>query len=231
LDLGANRGDFSRAVQAQVGGEFRLIEANPRLAAGIPSTAAFAVSNRAVGAAGGTVRLNIAANDEASSVLPLPAASQYGATATGFADVEQVALADVLAEQAGPVDVLKLDIEGAETPALSSLSDSGLCSVAQISVEFHCDPSFGYGGTAEVDSFLARCVALGFCVLDFSAPRKIDVLLLNLEVLRPTIAERLAFRLMPGVIWGRTRVAHIQNWRRTTLGLRPRDAIQRRSRG
>jgi FkbM family methyltransferase len=228
LDLGANRGDFSRALMAEFGGDYRLVEANPALVAEIRAQSSFEVSQVAIGTTHGTVRLNIAANDEASSVLELPRASVYDAVLERVVEVEEVPLEHILREQGRRVDVLKLDVEGAETAALWALSDAMLRSVAQISVEFHCDSSFGFGGAEDVDRLLDRCKQSGFVVLDFTAPHKMDVLLLNRRILKPGKKQVWIWRLMPAVIWARQRHADAQKWRRTRLGLRPREVIRRR---
>jgi FkbM family methyltransferase len=230
LDLGANRGDFSRAIDADFGGEFRLVEANPELVAEIRATTSFDVSHRAVGTTYDTVRLNVAANDEASSILALPENSEYDATLKRVVEVQGVPLEALLREQRRPIDVLKLDIEGAEVAALSALSDATLRTVAQIAVEFHCHPSFGFGGSEAVGRLLARCQRNGFVILDFSAPHRMDVLLLNRSILRPSMSELWAWRLTPAVIWVRQRRAALRVWRRSRLGLRPRELLRRRLR-
>ena len=228
LDLGANRGDFSREVEAEFGGEFRLVEANPSLVAKIRATASFQVLHAAVGGTNEAVVFNIAANDEGSSVLALPESSAYNSVRTGTVEVEQVTLEELVLAETRPVDLVKLDIEGAEVAALCGLSSAALGSLAQITVEFHCDPWFGFGGSDEVERLVSRCKRSGFVVLDFSAPRRMDVLLLNRGILKPSAAELWVWHLMPVLIWGRMRRADIQAWRRTKLGIRPRDAIRAR---
>jgi FkbM family methyltransferase len=228
FDLGANRGDFSRSLAAEFGGEFRLVEANPDLVAEIRANTSFTVVHAAVGATHQTVVFNIAANDEGSSVLDLPENSAYNSVRTGTIEVEQIPLEDFLLGEGRPVDLLKLDIEGAEVAALGGLTSATLESVAQITVEFHCDPSFGFGGADAVARFLSRCRRSGFFILDFSAPRKMDVLLLNRAILTPSRPELLLWYLMPGLIWARERRARLHAWRRTTLGIRPRDALRHR---
>lgn len=201
IDLGANHGDFSSAVAARFGGEFLLVEANPALAAELRTTTSFEVLHNAVGTGSRTLSFNVAVNDEASRVEPLPLASHQGALLERRVTVEEIALASVLTATDGDVDVLKLDIEGAELDALEALSDDGLARVAQMTVEFHCHPSFGLGGGDRVAALLRRFRRAGFCALDFSGGTRMDVLFLNTAVLRPSAVGRARWRSQAAVSW------------------------------
>ena len=54
-----------------------------------------------------------------------------------------------------------------------------LAAVGQLTVEFHCDPVFGYGGNEEVEQLLDEFERHGFLALDFHDQRRLDVLLIN----------------------------------------------------
>lgn len=228
LDLGANRGAFARAVSEAFGGDFHLAEPNPALAAELTRTTPFHVAQYAVGAVHSAVRFNIAKNDEASSILDLPAASAYDAVLDSVVNVDQVTLQELVTAHGRVVDVVKLDIEGAEVAALAALTDVALSSIAQITVEFHCHPSFGYGGEEETRDLIERFEANGFVVLDFSPGHKMDVLMLNLSAIKPTGAQAFVLRVMPELLWLRQRRELVRSWRRARLGLRPRDLLTRR---
>ena len=82
------------------------------------------------------------------------------------------------ADETGDIEVLKLDIEGAELAVIDSLSDDLICRIGQITVEFH--DFLGYYSTDEVVARVDRMVALGFRELFWSEVRNTgDVLLVN----------------------------------------------------
>lgn len=184
LDCGANRGEFCRALADRVrAGDFRLVEANPRLASELRE-AGFRVEECAVSDQAGEMTFHIAENDEGSSLRELPKASIMGCVAVDSVPVRTRPLVDLLREAGCPVDLLKVDIEGAETAALSSLSADDLRGVGQITVEFHSAGLFG--GLVDSDSVEATICHLaraGFLVLDFTALRphypRTDVLFVN----------------------------------------------------
>jgi len=178
LDLGANHGDFSRQMSEQFGATCRLVEANPDLSTKLMSE--FEVDNFAVAGERGTVHLNIAANDEGSSILQLPDASPYDCIKVGGVDVPACTLEDALERWgSAPIDIVKMDIEGAEVAVLDSTSESALRRISQIAVEFHSAPEFGFGLTREVEEVLGRMQRMGFLWLDFSGGRRDNVLFLN----------------------------------------------------
>lgn len=182
IDAGANLGLFSRTMMDMFRAECVLIEANPDLASRL-SSGGMKTLPYAVMAEDGPAHINIAANHEGSSVLALPAASNYGCSFVRTTPVEGKSLRSIVRElDTDVIDVLKLDIEGAETEVLLKASAETLSRFKQITIEFHGDPSFGFAGedsrTVEV---LARLRDVGFLVLDFSPShqRWVDVLCIN----------------------------------------------------
>lgn len=181
LDLGANRGEFAREFVRRFGGRGLLVEANPELAAALPHTGAFTSIHAAVTPDEGMVRFHLAANDEGSSWLTLPDRSELGCTHRNTVTVLGRRLDALLAEAKARVDVIKMDIEGAEVAVLKSLDLNALTDVGQMTIEFHCDPIFGFGGANEVEKLLDDLEANGFLCLDFYSQRRLDVLALNLR--------------------------------------------------
>jgi len=201
IDVGANRGDFSNAVASRFGGEFLLVEANPALVAELRMTTGFEVLHNAVGTTSRTLSFNVAVNDEASRVAPLPLVSHEGAVLERRVTVEEIPLASVLTTADGDIDVLKLDIEGAELDVLEALSDDDLARVAQMTVEFHSHPSFGLGGGDRVEALLHRLRRAGFCAFDFSGGTRMDVLFLNTAVVCPSAAVLAGWRGQAAFSW------------------------------
>lgn len=204
LDLGANRGDFAREVKARFGGSGYLVEANPDLAEQLRRDGSFPVIHGAVAATDGTVRFNVAENDEGSSVLDLPKASSYQCTLRRTVEVPSRTLESILAETgARRIDVLKMDIEGAEVDVLDRVPEALLAELGQITIEFHCDPVFGFDLREGVERVIRRLRGLGFLCLDFSHRTRIDVLFINLRLCRVPWLTRAAWMMRedrPGLL-------------------------------
>jgi FkbM family methyltransferase len=185
IDLGANRGEFSKQLRAKYGGTYYLVEANPTLAAGLFKDSDFHVKHCAVASASGLIRFNIAQNDEGSSILDLPKAStKNNCVLVQTVEVESKDLETIIAEiGTRQIDLIKMDIEGAEVGVLWTLSDPTLAMIRQITVEFHIDPIFGFELSADVEDVICSLRSRGFLCLDFSGGTRINVLCLNRRTL------------------------------------------------
>jgi FkbM family methyltransferase len=208
IDAGSNRGEFSQELSALVGGAYSMYEANPDLAAATPTPVGMSITHAAIAAADGMTTLNLARNDEGSSLLPLPEISEYDCVSIGEATVPTVSLDRVLRNTRGTVDLIKMDIEGSEVEALGTVDLADLESrVGQITVEFHSAAIFGFDIEADVSAVIERMRRAGFVVLDFSSDRT-DVLFLNRRLLRLGPRECAAYQLWtergyPVVLWKR----------------------------
>jgi FkbM family methyltransferase len=178
LDLGANHGIFATLLSARYPGRYGGVEANPALIDELRAGAYDWVRHCAVSDAPREVPFRIARNDAASSMLELPNTSIYDAIEVETIAVEGVPLADLLRQAGERVDVLKVDVEGAEVPALASLSPADLARIGQITVEFHSDPTFQFGLTLETDAVIQQLRNSGFVALDFEPGQK-DMLFIN----------------------------------------------------
>src|SRR3954470_14146073 len=133
LDFGANEGAFSQEISTRFGCRCYAVEPNPPLFESIPSGPRTSKHNLAIASAGSRLQMYISSNPEASSIYPL--SEESGATTI---EVEGVSLEGFIAANHIPqVDLLKVDIEGAEIAMFDSASDQTLRSIAQITVEFH----------------------------------------------------------------------------------------------
>jgi FkbM family methyltransferase len=184
VDLGAHKGGFSLALQRKTGCRCYLFEANAQLCKMLPTNEFIRTMHCAVSDHDGFVCFHIAENPEASSVLNLPQTSTIGSTLTKTETVPCRRLGGLLAEVSPfGVDILKVDIEGAEIAALGSLQDADLVKIAQITIEFHSHPMFGFDLARETEGLLQRFRSLGFSMFDFSRSNRRDVLLLNRRLL------------------------------------------------
>lgn len=196
VDAGANLGEFSRKLKALYGGQFFLIEANPSLAAQITQKNEFPVFNKALSSKSGPISFNISKNPTGSSILTLPEKSIWGSVLDHTITVESITLERFLQDNnLSTVDLLKLDIEGAEIDVLHDSPESILKQIRQITVEFHSAPEFGFDLKRRVEETMTRLAACGFIAMDFSAGTRKDVLFLNSAFFNISWIRRLLWRI------------------------------------
>lgn len=195
LDVGANHGEFARELQCRYGCFAVLVEANPRLCLEIERTTQLRVLHAAVAAESGTLSFNISQNDEGSSILALPEVSTLGCVLAETVEVPAKTLAEA-SDFFGldTIDLLKMDIEGAEVEVLQNCPVSLLRRVAQITVEFHCADVFGFGGRDAVEAVIARLRSCGFTPYVFD-PDFTDVLFVNHSAVGTPFWRRALLRL------------------------------------
>jgi len=168
VDLGANHGDFSQAMMEKFKCKVVAVEPVKALYDEIQSNQEiqrYALLNLlpiAVGGTNGTIEINVY-DGRCASVLGAIRAEEGQSTQK----VEMVTLAELRKRTGvGQIDLLKMDIEGAEIDLLNGCSDEELQSVMQMTVEFH---EFLYPEQAEpVARIIARMRVLGFWVMPFS---------------------------------------------------------------
>jgi FkbM family methyltransferase len=196
VDLGANHGEFALEMSRRFGGRYYLVEGNPELQESLRATTPFRVLPYAVAPEDGPVRFNLAKNDEGSSILALPETSVYDCTLARTVEVAGKRLEAILAEVEEPrIDLLKVDIEGAEIEMLTTADAARLRGIGQITVEFHGDSVFGFGLHREVEEAIDRLETLGFVALNFSRPLRTDVLFVNLALHRLSRSRALWWQL------------------------------------
>jgi len=172
VDLGANRGEFSHAILQRFGCRVVAVEPVEKLFQSIERDPRLQLLPVAVGASNQTIAMNVFHGRCASALGPVvsdePSTTQ---------PVEMVTLAELRRRTGvGQIDLLKMDIEGAEIELLEACSDDELQSVMQMTVEFH---EFLYPEQAEaVARIKHRMRGLGFWVLPFSLDNT-NVLFLN----------------------------------------------------
>ena len=159
IDLGANRGEFYRAFSVRFeASRYVAVEANPSLADGLRAIPGVFVLHCAVAGADGTARFKIDENPEASHL-----SEDVG----GTVEVESRTLGSILAEaDVSHVDLLKVDIEGAEFPMLMGASSEVLGKIKQITIEFH--DFCGIGTPEQVRDTVQRLKERGFSGIRFS---------------------------------------------------------------
>jgi FkbM family methyltransferase len=225
VDCGANKGNFSREMSERFGGKYLLVEANPVLFDALRTEGRFPLVHCALAAEDGSIAFNVANNDEGSSILTLPKESVIDCTLRQTVEVPAHRLERVLAD-AGitEIDLLKMDIEGAELQVFDALPEEMLRRIGQMTVEFHCDPLFGFGMAEHTARVIDRLRGLGFLCLDFSGRSRYDVLFINLQKHPIPWARRKKLELkyfMPAWLVGMGRIAPpgMRRFIRKCLGL------------
>jgi len=172
LDLGANRGSFSHGMISKYHCRVFAVEPVSDLRVGIAPSTSLTLLPFAVGGRVGRARMNVFGS-RCASVLQ----GKEGEAPTHNEEVEMLDLRGVLGcVRAERVDLMKVDIEGAEVEMFSAASDADLLRCTQITVEFH---DFVYPEQRrQVESVKRRLRSLGFWVINFSLDNT-DVLFVN----------------------------------------------------
>jgi FkbM family methyltransferase len=171
VDCGANVGRFSLEMIRRFGCVCYAIEAVPDTFSKIPTTANLHRYNYALCATNKSVTMSI---DEETTRSTLKATKEYTVVVQGRQFGEFLAH-----EVAGKtVDLVKMDIEGAEIEVIASLNDDLIKQVGQWTIEFH--DFIGMMSVSDVERCVERIAALGFHALFWSKRRNnADVLLVN----------------------------------------------------
>lgn len=187
FDCGANRGDFSGWAASRFNASVYAFEADPEIAAGFPVGGNIKVFNVAIAGRDGNAILRRARRQCSSTVfnreavdndtLPVPAR-----TLESICEEYDIAR----------INLLKLDIEGAELEVLAEASPEFLASVDQITCEFHdfLDSSH----RPRIRAVLSRMNRAGFFVTTMSFWTYGDVLMLNKGVINCGLSLR--FRIL-----------------------------------
>lgn len=205
IDLGAHDGAFGRDLLDRPGvhgGRVYAVEASPDLAAGLERRGDPRVSvlHGAVGESDGPVTLHPSSNPQANSLYE-PVAAFDRQRVRPPVTVPGYTLESLLKTWSlSQVDVLKVDVEGAEGPLLTVAEDDALRRCRQVTVEFHdFVPALRMGPV--VATLRRRFRALGFTEVVASRPRGDhgDVLFVRADLL--SVPRRWGLALL-GIVLG-----------------------------
>jgi FkbM family methyltransferase len=191
VDFGASQGEFSHGILSKYGCRVFAAEPAPDLYAAIPRHPKLTLLPVAITGKNGSINLNIFEGRCASILGKIDAAEQ-----SRLVVVETVTLCE-FKRRAGVshIDLVKIDIEGAELEVLETASDEDLVGIDQVTIEFH---DYMFPEHREpVRQAKQKLASLGFWVVPLSLDNS-DVLCVNRR-LGVTAAE---------ILWLRTAIKY-----------------------
>ena len=189
VDAGAHKGEFSQTLAERFGCRCYLVEANPDLATQLSQQGFKNVLPAALSAGDGRARFVHRANKESGGIF-----AREGEAGAVTVEVETLSL-PTLSRRIGVerIDLLKLDIEGAEFDLVAKTPDEVLRRIGQITVECH-DFLPEFKGRGLYEALRDRLEVLGFIRCCMSIRTHGDVLFLNQSVARLGPFDRFQLR-------------------------------------
>jgi FkbM family methyltransferase len=204
IDLGMNKGDFATVMRDRYGCSVAGLEANPSLAEANSHLSGILCKNAVIAGSDGFVEFFInPRNSEASKIVAFRSDDTIVMPCVSLSTFFREIAAD-------EVDLLKIDIEGAELDLIEKTDPDDFLRCAQITIEFH---SFVFPDQApRVKNAIAKLSEIGFYHLDFSI-RRTDVLFINNSMIELSAADKsyLVFQKYRGGVKRRIRSLGWQN--------------------
>ena len=175
LDIGGNNGGFARSFLSEFNTKYYLFEPNTELHSVYIHDNRITVVSKAVSSENGLARFFISNNTEGSSFHE--SISEISGTSRVI-EVETIRINDwIKSNLIEHVDLIKMDVEGAELDILDKLEVNDLKCCSQITVEFHekYDPNLLQGTFNTIN----RLSDLGFRTIVFSSDTFENVLFIN----------------------------------------------------
>lgn len=186
VDAGAHKGEFSHLLHKKCGARCILIEANPSLADKLNPPPGGTVIHAALAGTDGEGSFVFRNNQESGSII-----SRNGDDSPPTALIRTISLSTLRKQtELDRLDLLKLDVEGAEFSFFDETPDSVLRDIGQITVEFH-DFIEDFEGRGLYEKSCKRLKALGFLCVNMAFRTHGDVLFLNLNKINISQKEAL----------------------------------------
>ncbi|HEY4194332.1 MAG TPA: FkbM family methyltransferase [Mucilaginibacter sp.] len=199
IDLGANVGNFYTLMHNKYNCTCYAVEASPKLYADLPAIANVKPYHYAIGGHNGEVEFYLSNESEANSVQPA-IASAFGIT--GKITVPMITLEKFLNDQKVqfPLDLLKIDIEGAEVDVINTLPDQMLNKIKQIPIEFH--DFLGVDGEyfIAMHKAIAKLKANNFKIIRLSENDYRAILCINRMLVPLTVNQKIRLSIIHPII-------------------------------
>ena len=177
VDLGMNAGDFTgEMLQRYNKSRIIAVEANPQLASAMPPRTNLHCYNYAIAPENGPVTFGIDLENSTASALNATGDNSQKVVVEGIRFADFIQTARIENEL---IDLLKIDIEGAELELFEQTPSNFFTNIRQICVEFHVflDPK----QLPRVAKIIARMESFGFHCIDFTTNFQ-DVLMVNSRI-------------------------------------------------
>jgi FkbM family methyltransferase len=187
IDCGANKGEFSSYLNEEFNAICYAFEPDPRLFSGLIKKHDINYYELAVGSKDGLVRLNLG-EKHCSSIKYSESDSQ------DYLDVQMVSLEKFCKErEIKVVDLLKVDIEGAELDLFENFSKEFLEKIRQVTIEFH--DHLNKGDIPRIKAIIKKMKKNGFYVLNFSHFTYGDIMMINKNYINLSLKHRISFNV------------------------------------
>lgn len=184
LDLGGHLGQFSKILISQFDCVCYCIEALPSLYNQIPSDIPqLKKFNYAISDSNGILEFAITEGAEGNYIKEIGNNNNKTQEIIDTLQVRSITLSEFLKQQnINRIDLLKIDIEGAEFEVFNSIDNFLLSSIKQITIEFH---DFKFKDLKpQVENIKRRLEDLGFVCIIFSITTNGDVLFVNKNLVK-----------------------------------------------
>ena len=175
LDFGANQGKFAQRITHAFSPQVYLVEPVPELFQKLPIGEKLKKFRCCITGKTGTVRLSMPV-DRCATTYAI-------GTEDNFLEVPSISINDFLdRNNINSIDLLKMDIEGAELDVLRSISRDHLHAIKQMTIEFH---DFLFPETRkDIEAIKIDMRAEGFYVISFSFHTNGDILFVRRGLIR-----------------------------------------------
>lgn len=177
VDLGGNLGEFSRQMNARFGCTCYTVEPMPELYAQLSRGPRLHTFNVAIAGTNQPLEFYTSTNNTAGSLILRPDVPDGKITVQGVTLDEFVRDNNIKR-----IDLLKVDIEGAEVAVFETLSEATLKKIRQITIEFHDFMPEVMSGE-DVARIRTRLENAGFRCLPWKMRSNFDVLFVRRELL------------------------------------------------
>jgi len=158
MDLGACRGDFCKYITARYGCLAYAIEASPELFSGMIESSSIRKYNYAIAGSDGFTTFYQSSLETAGNIMGSKSNS------TGYTVEIETRKLSTLVQEVGlkELDLLKIDIEGAEVLLFDTAADKDITFAKQIAIEFHDSVHIPNISTEQARSIIKKIHAAGF---------------------------------------------------------------------